>query len=141
MSADDFTRAAAQLDRLVPKTLPQAMSAVVLQGVAIMKREAPRKTGRLSRSIQGRVEAQGKRGVVDTDVAYAKAVDEGTPPHIIQPRRARALFWRGAQHPVRIVRHPGTKGRHFKEHTRDKLRPIAEQELSSVFGHALGQIG
>ena len=140
MAADDFTRVAGHLERLVPKTLPDAMHSVVLQGVAIMKRETPRKTGRLSRSINGRVEAQGKRGIVDTNVAYATAVDEGTRPHVITPRRARALWWKGARHPVRVVPHPGTKGRHFKQHTVERLRPIAEKELSQVFGAALGRI-
>jgi hypothetical protein len=140
MAADDFTRVAGQLERLVPKTLPDAMHAVVLQGVAIMKRETPRKTGRLSRSINGRVEAQGKRGIVDTNVAYATAVDEGSPRRDIVPRRAKALFWKGARHPVRKVTIPARKGRHFKQHTVERLRPIAEKELSQVFGQALGRI-
>jgi hypothetical protein len=50
------------------------------------------------------------------------------------------LFWKGAAHPVRVVRHPGTKAARFVEHTRDRLRPIAERELSQVFGGALGRI-
>lgn len=140
MPTDDFTRVAGQLNGLVKQTLPDAMSSVVLQGVAIMKREAARKSGRLSRSIAGRVEQGGKRGVVDTNVPYARAVDEGTRPHIIRPRGAAALFWRGARHPVRLVRHPGTKAQHFKQRSVERLRPIAERELSTVFGQALANI-
>ena len=141
MAADDFARVAADLNRLIPRTLPDAMQRVVLQGVAIMKRQAPRKTGRLSRSVAGRVEQGGKRGVIDTNVAYARYVEEGTRAHEIRARNARALYWKGAAHPVRVVRHPGTKANAFIARTREQLRPVAEQELSRVFGDALGRVG
>lgn len=140
MPADDFTRVGAQLRGLVKQTLPHAMDRVVIQGVAIMKREAPRKTGRLSRSIAGRVEQGGKRGIVDTNVAYARAVDEGSKKYIIRPKQKQALFWKGARHPVRLVTMPARKGQHFKQRTVDRLRPIAERELSTVYGAALGKI-
>lgn len=40
--------------------------------------------------------------------------DEGTDgPYLIRPRRKRALYWRGARHPVRSVRHPGLKAQDF----------------------------
>ena len=32
----------------------------------------------------------------------------GTKPHVIKPRNAQALFWKGARHPVKLVFHPGT---------------------------------
>lgn len=34
--------------------------------------------------------------------------EEGTKPHVIRPKNKKALFWKGAAHPVRIVHHPGT---------------------------------
>jgi len=40
---------------------------------------------------------------------YGKTLEEGSPPHIIRPKNKKALFWRGAKHPVKMVRHPGTK--------------------------------
>lgn len=42
-------------------------------------------------------------------VKYARWVEEGTGPHVILPRKMQALFWPGADHPVRMVYHPGTK--------------------------------
>jgi hypothetical protein len=50
---------------------------------------------------------------VGTDVPYAKYVIGGTRPHDIYPRDKQALFWAGAEHPVRIVHHPGTKPNPF----------------------------
>ena len=41
---------------------------------------------------------------------YAEYFQFPTRAHTIRPRSAQALFWPGAAHPVREVRHPGTPG-------------------------------
>ena len=46
--------------------------------------------------------------------------DLGTKPHTIRPRNKRALFWKGAGHPVKVVRHPGTKPQHFTKRVQAK---------------------
>jgi hypothetical protein len=58
-------------------------------------------------------------------VKYARWVEEGTGPHVILPRHKKALFWPGADHPVRMVFHPGTKARPY-------LVPSAEQHYPSL---------
>lgn len=140
MSAADFARVANQLSGLVKSTKREAMQRVVLQGESLMKRETPVRTGTLRRSITSRVERGGDRGIIGTNLTYARAVHDGSKPHIIRPKRAKALFWKGAAHPVRVVHHPGTKANAFIARTRDRLRPIAERELSQEFGRALGRI-
>ena len=50
---------------------------------------------------------------VGSPMPYAKYVTEGTRPHMIYPRDKEALFWAGAQHPVRAVHHPGTRPNPF----------------------------
>ena len=89
------------------------MSRIVLTVEGNAKREAPVRTGHLRRSITSRVEGTGERGVIGTNLAYARSVHEGTAPHTIRPRTKKALFWKGARHPVRAVRHPGTPGNPF----------------------------
>lgn len=131
---------AKQLASLVKNTKKEAMQRVVLQGETLMKREAPVKQGTLRRSITSRVEQGGNRGVIGTNLQYARAVNDGSKPHIIRPKTAKALYWRGAAHPVKSVRHPGTKANPFVERTRDHLKPIAERELAAEFGSALGKI-
>jgi len=47
---------------------------------------------------------------VGTNVPYAAIHQFGgkTKPRTIVPRNGKALFWPGAAHPVRVVRHPGS---------------------------------
>lgn len=52
---------------------------------------------------------------VTTDDAIFIYQDQGTRPHTIRPRRKRALFWPGAAHPVRVVRHPGVKAMRYTD--------------------------
>ena len=51
---------------------------------------------------------------------YGVYLEEGTPPHVIKPKEKKALHWVGAKHPVKRVKHPGTKARPI-------VRPTAEQ--------------
>lgn len=56
---------------------------------------------------------------------YGRYLEEGTPPHIIKPKNKKALYWKGASHPVKQVNHPGTKAYPVLEETlrnnKDKL--------------------
>lgn len=72
-----------------------------------IRRETPVDTGRLANSFM--LDRRGRMShAVHTNVDYALAVHEGTRPRQIFPVNARALFWRGAAHPVASVSHPGT---------------------------------
>lgn len=76
----------------------------------------PVRTGRLRSSIRWRIVVEGGRiaGIVSTDMDYARWVHDGTSAHKIRPRTKKALWWRGAYHPVRgEVNHPGTRARPF----------------------------
>jgi phage gpG-like protein len=73
------------------------------------------RTGRLRASITHEL-AHDERGLVarvGSNVEYARYVEEGTEPHRIVPRRAQALHWPGAAHPVLAVNHPGTRARPY----------------------------
>jgi hypothetical protein len=89
-------------------------SGLTITGTAMLlealKAEAPRKTGRLRDSILARTEAGERRFYA---LPSARYVVGGTRPHLILPRTKRALFWPGAGHPVRQVRHPGTAPNDF----------------------------
>lgn len=53
--------------------------------------------------------------VIGTDVSYARYVHDGTRPHIITARNAKALRWEsgGVVHFATSVKHPGYKGNPF----------------------------
>ena len=70
-------------------------------------------------------------------VFYAPYVHEGTKAHIILPVIKKALFWKGARHPVKVVHHPGTKARPFLlravEDSVDKIKKFFKEELEAIF--------
>ncbi|MEV8033896.1 hypothetical protein [Streptomyces sp. NPDC086182] len=66
-----------------------------------------KRTGRLRDSLRAEVHDKVLR-VGSLDCNYATDVEMGTSPHVILPRNKKALYWPGADHPVRKVNHPGT---------------------------------
>lgn len=136
----DFDRVAGKLRRLMPRGKRERMQRVVLVVEAQAKREAPVKRGTLRRSLTSRVERGGDRGVVGTNLKYARPVHEGSKPHIITARAKKALFWKGARHPVRSVRHPGNKPNKFLVRAATKSRPTVERELKGWGNDALGTV-
>lgn len=68
-------------------------------------------TGRYRSSIQTsmKIDSRGPVAVVGAYTEYALGLEVGTRPHVIRPRNKKALYWVGAAHPVRMVRHPGTR--------------------------------
>jgi HK97 gp10 family phage protein len=87
------------------------------------KRRCVVNTGRLRASITIEPYNGGLLVQVGTRVAYAAAVEFGTGPHVIRPKNKKALFWPGARHPVKLVRHPGTRARPFLFPSWEEERP------------------
>lgn len=63
--------------------------------------------------------------------------DKGTKgPYPITPRRKRALYWKGAAHPVRRVMHPGLKAQHFSEKIAEAMQKqykrIMDEQIKAV---------
>lgn len=80
-----------------------------------IRRNAPVDSGEMVRSVR-RV---GTDILIGTD--HWHFVEYGTQPHIIRPRVKRALWWPGADHPVKKVYHPGTRAQPF-------IRPAATRQ-------------
>ena len=70
------------------------------------------KTGHLRRGI-GHKLSQTEGEVHTSNIKYAKGVEEGNRPHIIRPKKGKALYWKGAKHPVKYVKHPGSKAKPY----------------------------
>ena len=116
------------------------MREIVIHGVTEAKALVPRKTGHLFRTIRpGRVDRHGgeiKAGGTRL-VGYARAVELGSGPHVIRPRKAKVLAWGGSRrlsgslrtgsrptHFARKVNHPGSRA---KPYLRPGLQKAAEQ--------------
>ena len=108
----------AALNRTFSATGRREGDAAARQVVARAKVLAPVDTGRLRASI--RVERRSffglrQRWTVGSDVDYAPMVNDGTKPHIIRPKRAKALRFKvgGKTVYAMVVHHPGTRARPF----------------------------
>lgn len=80
---------------------------------------APRgESGDLEKGIDGQ-RVNRFEALFTSDVYYTEWVIEGTPPHDIYPNSKDALWWEGAEHPVKHVRHPGTRAQNFPRDARE----------------------
>lgn len=98
--------------------------------------------GRLRDSIRHK-RANGAGGVTltfYTEVPYARYVLDGTRPHEIRPRTAKALHWKDAGGDVfaQVVNHPGTKANRFPERALKPLLPVLKGRFKKISMEALG---
>jgi len=98
------------------------------------KKEAPVRTGRLKSGI--RSEFNPLFGKVESTVSYGILVHEGTGPHIIRPVKKKALYWKGAAHPVKLVHHPGTRANPFMKRGSER----SEAGVQALFQKAINNI-
>ena len=89
------------------------------------------KTGHLRRGV-----ANFRRGMTATvhtsNIKYAVMVEKGTKAHIIRPKNKKALYWKGASHPVKQVNHPGSKAKPYLIPAFDKEVPYFVEKLKEV---------
>jgi hypothetical protein len=101
--------AKAHVDAAIEHWLDDVIGKAILQDA---QRLVPKKSGRLLESL--RAETHGKvLRVGSLDVNYAQAIEMGLPPYTIFPKHKQALFWEGADHPVKKVNHPGIKAQPY----------------------------
>ena len=73
--------------------------------------------------------------------SYAGFVDQGTKPHIIEPKTAKVLRWFGPWgNPIfaRRVKHPGTTGIFFVRKTVDAVKDRIKDLLDSIWREVHG---
>lgn len=132
----------ARLEAIKPNS--QLMRSLAVAAIAEQKRLVPRKTGNLGRSIHvGRVTATTAETVASA--GYAAAVEFGTKPHPIVPRRKKALRFAPGGSGRRLsgaprsgsgvvfakrVKHPGTRAQPY-------MRPGAEKAIESFGAEAI----
>lgn len=117
----NLNKAPALMQRELRKTAQTG--GMLVTGVAIA--EAPVDKGILKGMIGPPVTSIGGASVVTkitSHAGYSFFVHEGTAAHVIYPSAKKALFWPGAEHPVRRVNHPGTKANPFMKRALDKTR-------------------
>ena len=89
------------------------------------------KTGHLRRGITtdvGNMEVT----VHTSNIKYARIVEEGSRPHTIRPRGKKALYWKGARHPVRKVNHPGSRAKPYLIPAFEKEKEVIMKDLEKI---------
>ena len=89
------------------------------------------KTGHLRRGITtdvGNMEVT----VHTSNIKYARGVGEGTRPHTIRAKNKKALYWKGAKHPVKSVQHPGSRAKPYLMPAFEKEKEVIIKDLEKV---------
>lgn len=123
-----------------PRVQEAETARVMQRSVLIVEREVkhrtPVRTRRLFSAWTPEVISLSSGRVFNT-VKYGPYVEHGTGPHLIRPVNAQALSWPGAQHPVRVVHHPGTRGRHMAEEGARAAEPLVQEQFKLAADRAL----
>lgn len=98
-----------------------------------LRAAAPVRTGELRKSVRGeRAVGSASATLTFAAVDYARFVIDGTAPHEIRPRNKKALFWPGAEHPVGLVHHPGTRANDFVARALVPLLPEIQAAMDAA---------
>lgn len=98
-----------------------------LEGYAKTYAQWTDRTGHARQGLHGGVDIRGDQLVLylSHGVEYGIYLELGTRPHEIRPKSKKALYWSGAEHPVRSVMHPGTKSYAI-------VRPTVDAHLTRI---------
>jgi hypothetical protein len=125
--------------RQAPSIVPPIVQRALLASQAVLAKYTTRDTvpfitGFLLQSFSAYLEP----GILHwyPTASYARFVEFGTAPHVIEPKNGRALYWPGAQHPVARVNHPGTRANPYME----RIIAAATPDINATFNAALQQI-
>lgn len=105
--------------------------------VASAQDAAPVDTGNLKNSIGVDFDGDGLGFEAGPTASYGADVEYGTAPHVITPRTAKALYWPGAEHPVKRVQHPGTAPQPYMIPSFTRHAEKAGQAVEQIPGIAL----
>lgn len=129
---------------LVNSVLPEIPGLIIEESSGILEShlvdEIPKKTGRLAGSVVR--EIIGNMARIFTTAGYGKFVDEDTRPHIIRPVNGPFLVFEidGVTVFAKEVRHPGTKGQHFRARAiKAATQPILDS-ISRILGETFSDI-
>ena len=88
-------------------------------------------TGHLRRGISTDIRGLGAT-IHTSNIKYAPMVEYGTKAHIIKAKNKKALYWKGAKHPVKSVRHPGSRAKPFLIPAFEKEKEVIIKDLEKV---------
>ena len=112
----------------------QGMKYVSEELIRVLERNSPVDHGVLKKWFSESLGSD--EAVIKSPAEYAEWVNDGTHPYTITPTSKKALYWEGPDHPVKVVHHPGIRGRHFVE---DSLNDV-NGRLDGYFLKAISEV-
>ena len=106
------------------KVLADTLLLSSVQAEGLIRREAPVDTGNLRRSTQHYTKGSKEAGVSARGAPYWVDIEYGTAPHVITPKKAKALRFQIGKDEVyaKKVQHPGTAPNPFVKRAINTLR-------------------
>jgi HK97 gp10 family phage protein len=129
-----FTRSPA----VMTKNLNRAIRQTIMFVRGESQKNAPVRTGYLRGSVY--TDYEPLRGEIGYKAKYAGFVHDGTAPYTIVPTTKKALFWKGAAHPMRSVRHPGIKANPFLQRAVDSSEPTIDKFFADAVDDTFDQL-
>ena len=118
-------------EKKIQKVLKNSAMTIQKDAISNLTSNGSVKTGHLRRGIAtniGNMEAT----IHTSNIKYAVMVEKGTKAHIIKPKNKKALYWKGATHPVKQVNHPGSKAKPYLIPAFEKEIPYFVEKLKEV---------
>ena len=118
-------------EKKIKKVLKNSAMTIQKNAISNLTSNGSVNTGHLRRGI-----ANFRRRMTVTihtsNIKYAVMVEKGTRAHIIKPKSKKALYWKGATHPVKQVNHPGSKAKPYLIPAFEKEIPYFVEKLKEV---------
>ena len=108
-------------EKKIQKVLKNSAMTIQKNAISNLTNNGSVNTGHLRRSISTKI-GDMEATIHTSNLKYAPMVEFGTRPHIIRAKNKKALYWKGATHPVKQVNHPGSKAKPY-------LIPAFEKEV------------
>ncbi|GAA2860106.1 HK97-gp10 family putative phage morphogenesis protein [Nonomuraea rubra] len=128
------------LDEVAPRTEALTRTVVKKIGhdtVTLGQNKAPVDTGNLKNSIGVDPIDDWMGFEAGPTAAYGADVEYGTEPHEIKARNAGALFWEGAEHPVKSIQHPGTDPQPYMRPAFDQATEPLDKVMAQIAKKAI----
>ena len=108
----DVGKMSSEIEEDVKKVVKNSAFNIQKEAMSNLTKNKSVDTGHLRRGIS--TDIKGLEAIIHTsNIKYAPMVEFGTKAHIIRPKNKKALYWKGAKHPVKSVRHPGGKAKPY----------------------------
>ena len=119
INADELNKFSVEIPKLYEKneafvrqTVKNSAFNIQKNAISNLTKNKSVDTGHLRRGISTDIRGLGAT-IHTSNIKYAPMVEYGTKAHIIRAKNKKALYWKGAKHPVKKVNHPGSKAKPY----------------------------